>query len=162
MPTLFYTFIDLQISGVIGISLIFLTVIFSHLVKRCLTWYTFCVSWILSCISYSLLFFVGGSDPNYVPNQDLCITQAALIYSVPTLTALTTLSLLVHNWYNVHFGISRSPLEANHKTIVALLAAPYIVWFFMFLGFLLFGLTHSSLVIRLGDSSHCIIINAIP
>ncbi|KAK0219835.1 hypothetical protein IW262DRAFT_981716 [Armillaria fumosa] len=153
MPTLFYTFIGLQLSGAIGMSLIFLTVVFSPLVKRCSTWYTFCVSWILSCFSYSLLFFVGGSDPSHVLNRNLCITQAALIYSVPTLTALTTLSLLVHSWYNVHFGISRPPLEANYKTVIALLVAPYIIWLFMFLGFLLFGLAHSSLVNRLMQAS---------
>ncbi|KAK0203930.1 hypothetical protein DFS33DRAFT_1384204 [Desarmillaria ectypa] len=162
MPTLFYTFIGLQLSGAIGMSLIFLTVVFSPLVKRCSTWYTFCVSWILSCFSYSLLFLVGGRDLDPVPNQSLCITQAALIYSVPTLTALTTLSLLVHSWYNVHFGISRPPLEANYKTIVALLVAPYIIWFFMFLGFLLFSLAQSSLVNRPSNSSYCIIASAIP
>lgn len=98
MPTLFYTFIGLQLSGAIGMSLIFLTVVFSSLVKRCSTWYTFCVSWILSCFSYSLLFFVGGSDPSHVPNQNLCITQAALIYSVPTLW-VTSCAISCASWF---------------------------------------------------------------
>jgi hypothetical protein len=83
--TLYHLFISLQIIGAVGMSLILLSAFFSTTIKRCSTWYTFCASWIISCLSYSFLFLAGGTNPLYVPSPKLCATQAAFVYSVPTL-----------------------------------------------------------------------------
>ncbi|KAF9029149.1 hypothetical protein BDZ89DRAFT_1133230 [Hymenopellis radicata] len=142
--TLYRFFIGLQISGAIGMALILSTAIFSSIVKRCSTWYTFCLSWTISCVAYCLLFFAGGRDQTYVPGSRLCITQAAFMYSVPSLTSLSTLALLIHSWYNVHFGLSLPPLETHHKAVIAFLIAPFSVWFLFFLAFLSFGFSNPS------------------
>lgn len=77
-------FLALEVSGAFGMALILLSAIVSRKVKRLATWYTFCFSWSLSCVSYLLLFFSGEiHEPE--PTKAICITQAALIYSVPTL-----------------------------------------------------------------------------
>ncbi|KAF9071811.1 hypothetical protein BDP27DRAFT_1418631 [Rhodocollybia butyracea] len=146
--TIALLFIALELSGAIGMSLILLTAMVSR-VKRLATWYSFCVSWIISCISYSLLYFSGeiGSPE---PRKSICITQASLIYSVPTLTASSTLALLIHSWYNVHFGLSKQPLESNSRVVIALLLVPFALWILLLLGFLLFGIKSSSLVHNFG------------
>ncbi|KAE9397758.1 hypothetical protein BT96DRAFT_921215 [Gymnopus androsaceus JB14] len=99
-------------------TLILFSAILSQQVKRLATWYTFCLSWTISCLSYLLLFFFGEiHSPE--PSNVICITQAALMYLVPTLTASTTLSLLIHSWYNVHFGLSKPPLESDPHVVLA-------------------------------------------
>uniref|UniRef100_A0A0W0F9U4 Uncharacterized protein n=1 Tax=Moniliophthora roreri TaxID=221103 RepID=A0A0W0F9U4_MONRR len=144
-----HVFIALELSGAIGVSFILLTALFSRLVKRCSTWYTFCASWVLSCLSYCLIFF-SGDTLNPKPNKNLCIAQAALVYSVPILTALTTLILLVHSWYNVHFGLSKPPLESHERAMLILLSGPFLVWLFMFAGFSSFGLSNPSMAHNFG------------
>ncbi|KAF8900322.1 hypothetical protein CPB85DRAFT_1439603 [Mucidula mucida] len=160
--TLYRIFIGLQISGALGMALILSTAFFSSIVKRCSTWYTFCGSWIISCISYCLLFFAGGRDQTYMPGSKLCITQAAFMYSVPSLTALSTLALLIHSWYNVHFGLSLPPLETHHKAVIIFLIAPFSVWFLFFLAFLSFGFSNPSRVQRLDHVPYCTINSVLP
>ena len=84
-------FATLELMGAAGMTLIFATALLSPQVKRCSTWYTFCVSWIVSCLSYSLLFFrnhfkLNGSLLDSDGGvEGVCVAQAALVYSVPTL-----------------------------------------------------------------------------
>ncbi|KAE9382752.1 hypothetical protein BT96DRAFT_930172 [Gymnopus androsaceus JB14] len=99
-------------------TLILFSAILSQQVKRLATWYTFCLSWTISCLSYLWLFFSGEIHSPESSNF-ICITQAALIYSVPTLTASATLSLLLHSWYNVHFGLLKPPLESDPRVVLA-------------------------------------------
>ncbi|KAF5350782.1 hypothetical protein D9758_010334 [Tetrapyrgos nigripes] len=155
-PKTLHTFLGLELAGAVGMTIILFTAIFSSRVKRCSTWYTFCASWIVSCLSYCLLFFfketkteaeaepIGSAGSGL--RKGVCVTQAALVYSVPTLTACTTLSLLIHGWYNVHFGLSRPPLESDTHTMIILLTIPVIIWFLMFIGFLVTGLQNPSIV----------------
>ncbi|KAJ3799264.1 hypothetical protein GGU11DRAFT_666182, partial [Lentinula aff. detonsa] len=76
-----------QLSGAIGMAVILFTAIISQKVKRLATWYMFCASWTISCLSYTLLFFVGQIHlPE--PKKSICVTQAALMYSVPTLCVI--------------------------------------------------------------------------
>ncbi|KAH7878212.1 uncharacterized protein C8R40DRAFT_832011 [Lentinula edodes] len=142
-------FIGLELSGAIGMAVILFTAIFSHQVKRLATWYTFCASWTISCLSYSLLFFAGEiNSPE--PRKSICVLQAALMYSVPTLTAASTLALLVHSWYNVHFGLSKPPLESNPRVIMTMLSAPFLLWTLLLIGFLSLGIKSPSLVHNFG------------
>ncbi|KAJ4468708.1 hypothetical protein J3R30DRAFT_3553498 [Lentinula aciculospora] len=157
--TIISTFIGLELSGAIGMVIILFTAIFSHKVKRLATWYTFCASWTISCLSYSLLFFTGEIHlPE--PRKSICVAQAALIYSVPTLTASSTLTLLVHSWYNVHFGLSKPPLESNSRVIMAMLLAPFLLWILLLIGFLSLGIKTPSLVHNFG--LYCTFMQVLP
>ncbi|KAE9397760.1 hypothetical protein BT96DRAFT_921220 [Gymnopus androsaceus JB14] len=147
--TIIFLFVALELSGAFGMMLILFSAILSQQVKRLATWYTFCLSWTISCLSYLLLFF-SGEIHSPEPPKAICITQAALIYSVPTLTASTTLSLLIHSWYNVHFGLSKPPLESNPRVVLALLLAPFALWILLLSGFLVFGIKAPSLVHNFG------------
>ncbi|KAJ4466845.1 hypothetical protein C8J55DRAFT_492867 [Lentinula edodes] len=159
--TIVSLFIGLELSGAIGMAVILFTAIFSNQVKRLATWYTFCASWTISCLSYSLLFFAGEiNSPE--PRKSICVLQAALMYSVPTLTAASTLALLVHSWYNVHFGLSKPPLESNPRVIMTniavssklntnqMLSAPFLLWILLLIGFLSLGIKSPSLVHNFG------------
>ncbi|KAJ3785804.1 hypothetical protein GGU10DRAFT_187571 [Lentinula aff. detonsa] len=147
--TITKVFIGLQLSGAIGMAVILFTAIISQKVKRLATWYMFCASWTISCLSYTLLFFAGQIHlPE--PKKSICVTQAALMYSVPTLTASSTLTLLVHSWYNVHFGLSRPPLESNRRVITTMLLAPVLLWILLLIGFISLGIKNPSLVHNFG------------
>ncbi|KAK0203954.1 hypothetical protein DFS33DRAFT_1432737 [Desarmillaria ectypa] len=75
-------FYVLQLTGFGGLLIILLTGIFSPTVaKRHICWLNFMVTWIISTISYSLLV---GHSMEWEPPHGLCLTQAILIYSVPT------------------------------------------------------------------------------
>ncbi|KAJ3753511.1 hypothetical protein EV360DRAFT_87710 [Lentinula raphanica] len=147
--TITSVFIGLQLAGAIGMSIIFFTALFSQQVKRLASWYMFCASWAISCLSYALLFFAGQIHLSE-PRKSICVTQAALMYSVPTLTASSTLTLLIHSWYNVHFGLSRPPLETNARAISTMLLAPLILFSLLLIGFLSLGIKEPSLVHNFG------------
>ncbi len=114
--TLYRIFIGLQISGALGMALILSTAFFSSIVKRCSTWYTFCGSWIISCISYCLLFFAGGRDQTYMPGSKLCITQAAFMYSVPSLYVVASFSLSLVSVSAQNCIVDASPLDSCKHT----------------------------------------------
>ncbi|KIY68367.1 hypothetical protein CYLTODRAFT_421687 [Cylindrobasidium torrendii FP15055 ss-10] len=143
-------------------TFILATAICSPIVKRCATWYTFCASWIVSCLSYSLVFFVGGRNAIFQPTEALCVFQAALVYSVPILTALTTLALLVHSWYNVHFGVAFPPLESYPRIMTFFLVAPFIAWMVVFVSFLAFAVTQRSVVQHFPGTHYCVVKSLLP
>ncbi|KAK7437492.1 hypothetical protein VKT23_018564 [Stygiomarasmius scandens] len=86
--------------------------------------------------------------------------EAALVYSVPTLTACTTLSLLIHGWYNVHFGLSKLPLESHPRIMNILLSTPFIIWSLMFIAFLIDGSQNPALVHNFG--LYCTFMSVMP
>lgn len=88
-------FMIMQISGGAGLFIILATAVFSRNVHRYTTWYSFCASWAFSCISYSLLAF-SGQQTRTMPDFNLCVVQAALIYAAPVLYGYLSLSL---SWY---------------------------------------------------------------
>ncbi|KAF9256403.1 hypothetical protein L218DRAFT_1081384 [Marasmius fiardii PR-910] len=154
-------FVALELLGAVGMALVLTTALLASNVKRCTTWYTFCASWIFSCLSYCLLFFIKPSKHFFEINtKNICVTQAALIYSVPTLTALTTLVLLIHSWYNVHFGLSKPPLESHKRVMGVFLFGPFAAWVLMFIGFLCYGLKHPELASSFG--LYCTLDNLLP
>lgn len=77
-------FISLQLLGLFGGILVFFTVVFSSIAQRHITWYNFILSWIIFTTSYSLLFF-SGQLKDAVPDLQVCVAQAALIYAAPPL-----------------------------------------------------------------------------
>lgn len=98
--SLFSLFIVLQLTGFTGLVIILFTASVSTLSKkRHPSWSNFIVTWIISCVSYRLVYhpslkfpsvncwfsFLAGAPITWQPEYSLCLTQAALIYTVPTL-----------------------------------------------------------------------------
>ncbi|KAJ8073383.1 hypothetical protein PM082_011658 [Marasmius tenuissimus] len=76
-------------------------------------------------------------------------------------TALTTLFLLIHSWYNVHFGLTKPPLESHRRVMGVFLVIPFVVWALMFVGFLYYGIKNPSLASNFG-SMYCTFSNLMP
>ncbi|KAL0576129.1 hypothetical protein V5O48_005847 [Marasmius crinis-equi] len=115
---------------------------------------------IIAAIGSTVPFKLIPSDQD-IRAKKICTTQAALVYSVPTLTALTTLFLLIHSWYNVHFGLSKPPLESHRRVMGFFLVTPFAAWALMLMGFLWYGLKHPSLASNFG-LMYCIFSDVIP
>ncbi|KAJ7509444.1 hypothetical protein B0H11DRAFT_1249844 [Mycena galericulata] len=153
-----YVFYGLQLAGLSGAVVILLTaLIWRKAARRHASWLNFMLTWIISCTSY--LFLIGESL-GAKPNHTLCLLQAALIYSVPTLTAGATIALVIHVYITL-----RSLLTAiTHRAswTAALVIGPYIPAWGMFLAFLKMGLDDPSRVQRPGDGTYCTINTKLP
>jgi len=145
-------FIGLQLAGGLGFLIIVLTALGSRNVKRNSTWYTFCLAWILSCISYTFIFLVGQQDS---PNFGVCVTQAAGIYSAPSLTSCGTLAFAIDMLIGVRAASASIPPTRRYSITLALLIVPYVIWVFLLLGFLLFGINNPSFVIKGPNGTYC-------
>ncbi|KAF8157152.1 hypothetical protein B0H34DRAFT_798458 [Crassisporium funariophilum] len=154
-------FIALQLFGLVGLVLMALTVLLSNTAPRHITWSSFVFSWIISCISYTLLF-VAGQLENPTPPFGLCLTQAALIYSAPPLTAASTLALVTQVYFNVR-NLFSDQLRRNEKVWTsALLTIPYLMHGVMAIACLVLGLNNPSTVQRIEVGTYCNFKNRIP
>ncbi|KAJ7752459.1 hypothetical protein DFH07DRAFT_521897 [Mycena maculata] len=152
-----YAFYGLQLAGLLGAVIILLTaIIWRKAAKRHASWFNFMVTWIISCSSY---LFLIGEPLDTTPNQTLCVFQAALIYSVPTLTSAATIALVIH----VYMTLRSLLTPINHRAIwtAALVAGPYVPAWALFATFLMMGLSDPSLV-RAFDGTYCSISNKTP
>jgi len=126
-PSLVRTFVVVQLLGGVGISIILLTALISHRVRRHSTWISFCVSWIIYVLSYTLLTFAGRQlGPQ--PERGLCIIQSGMIYAAPVLTAGTTLALVIQLFVNLAGLISPSNAKVALWRTTVLLVFPYVLW----------------------------------
>jgi len=109
-----------------GCVLMFAAATLNPASPRHITWLSFVFSFIISTASYSLLFITGYlHDPS--PPFALCVTQGALVYSVPMLsvslllpysldgnslsgcrTAGTIVSLITHIFFNVRNAMTEA------------------------------------------------------
>jgi len=99
---------------------------FSTKAKRHPTLINLCVTWIISGICSCLLFY-DGTHIGLQPGTTLCLTQAALLYGVPPMTALSTFGLV----FQVFTGVSgttsdRFATKDPHLRTAILLILPYI------------------------------------
>ncbi|KAF8491121.1 hypothetical protein JB92DRAFT_3147741 [Gautieria morchelliformis] len=131
-------FLALQISGGhIGLVIVLAFAVFSRKVRRDSTFLNFCITWIFSSIVFSILLYRGNSGNStanslgIVP-QNKCLAQAALTTGAQVMTACSTLALVIQLWLGL-----RTAIHGDHTTrirqtrwvTVALLAAPYILFF---------------------------------
>ncbi|KAE9393241.1 hypothetical protein BT96DRAFT_228795 [Gymnopus androsaceus JB14] len=161
---LFTLFIVLQLFGLVGMIIILLTASVSSLVKkRHLSWSNFTATWIFSCTSYSLLV---GAPITWQPEYALCLTQAALVYTVPTLTACSTLALVVQILITVRSIATTSPENSgtvSHRwSKFVLFVFPYLFAGGMFALSLTIGLKDRSVVTRAPGGFYCNMTNALP
>jgi len=153
--TLITAFITLQMFGWMGSSIVLLCVVCSRKIQRHATWINLCVTWILSGVSYSLLFLGHQlKDPPYHP---LCLTQAALIYASPPLTAGATIALAIHLLFSVWsvYTFPHTGAQLHGTSSIILIILPYIPYLGVFIWVLVMGLQNPNAVIRDNSGMYC-------
>ncbi|THU77003.1 hypothetical protein K435DRAFT_878435 [Dendrothele bispora CBS 962.96] len=143
-----HTFIALQLVGGIGMALIALTTLLSSSTKRNGTWYSFCVSWVIFSLSFCLLFFAGEQTvyDKETPSYGLCLTQAALIYSTPPMTAATSFALFLDVYWKINATMSGRSIPSNSSYYI-LYIAPYVLWIALTISFLVVGIAALSAIL---------------
>lgn len=150
-------FISFHLFGLFGTLIMLITAIFSRSTPRHSTWYSFTISWIISAISYTLLFWSGdltGPPPPFT----LCLVQSMMIYSVPSLTAGTTLGLVVQIWFlvrSVAKPTSKKAIGIPPMLLTALLAGPYFIYATFLISILVAGWRNPRIVRRASTGLYC-------
>jgi len=117
--------------GLILLTLVMLPPVFSRNARRSPLWFTFMGSWLLYCVSGLLL--VGnqlGPDPPFA----LCLVQASLIHSVPTLGSIAGVCFIIDLYLTLRFSLYRSYWIPLRRT-PTLLAFPAIGFFALMIAF---------------------------
>ncbi|KAJ7695343.1 hypothetical protein B0H17DRAFT_430733 [Mycena rosella] len=149
--TLLHVFYGLQTAGLVGaVGMLFTALVWREAVRRHASWFNFMATWIISCCSY---IFLIGMPPNQQPNHLLCLVQATLIYSVPTLTSGATIALVIHVYITLRCRLNG--IAYRSAWTVALVCLPYIPAWAMFFFSLRIGLGDPTLVQRPHSSMYC-------
>ncbi|KIK61433.1 hypothetical protein GYMLUDRAFT_582984 [Collybiopsis luxurians FD-317 M1] len=163
---LYILFTVFQLAGLGGLIIIFITAWATSVVqKRHLCWSSFILSWIISSLSYSLL---AGTSLDWQPGYSLCLAQAVLIYTVPTLTACTSLALVIQVLLTVRSFTTppMSPLSARPSSdrlwTFMLLFVPYLLGAAMFTLSLVIGLKDHDTVTRPPGGFYCNMKDTLP
>ncbi|KIY66219.1 hypothetical protein CYLTODRAFT_491641 [Cylindrobasidium torrendii FP15055 ss-10] len=154
-------FFALQLTGFISLALIVFTVFASSdVAKRNICWVNFMCAWLFSAVSYSLLV---GQSIDWVPPHGLCMTQAVLVYTLPSLSACATLSLMIHVLISINaiLATSHAPRTAPEWVIPVLATFPLASLGMAALP-LYYGLREPHLVVRRDANLYCGIDNGIP
>ncbi|KAJ7053286.1 hypothetical protein C8F01DRAFT_552011 [Mycena amicta] len=153
-------FYGMQTAGLLGTLLMLLTATIWHKVaRRHSSWFSFVVAWLISCTSYLLTM---GVPADHQPNHALCVLQAALIYSVPPLTAGATVALVVNVYLNLRSVLTASNNYNGVEVKTALIVVPYIPAWAVFTLTLRLGLDEPGLILRRDDGAYCSIVSSIP
>ncbi|KAK7046587.1 hypothetical protein R3P38DRAFT_3307865 [Favolaschia claudopus] len=148
--TVRHAFYGLELVGLVGAVFMLVTAtVWRKIVRRHPSWFNFMVTWIISCSSY--IFFMG-QPKGREPNHNLCLIQAALIYSVPTLTSGATFALVIQVYMTLR-SLLTLPKASGNLAVVILVIAPYIPAFALFMLSLGLGLRDPSTVYR--DAFYC-------
>ncbi|KAK7025246.1 hypothetical protein R3P38DRAFT_1065009 [Favolaschia claudopus] len=121
-------FNSLFILGLILLVGVILPPIFSPNVRRSPLWFTFMGSWLLYCVSCLLL--IGnqlGPDPPF----GLCLFQAALIHSMPSLATICGVCFIVDVYCIMRISLLHSYWIPMRRTL-PLLAFPVVSFIFLF------------------------------
>lgn len=154
-------FLSLQLIALGGLLLILATITLSSgISKRHPIFINFIVTWIISCASY---IFMVGHPIDWEPPYELCLIQASLIYTVPSLTSASTLTLVLHI---MMFFRASFPLPDIHgygrSWYVWLVLVPYIPAIITFSLSLGIGLKHPETVRRIDSGMYCNMENQYP
>ncbi|KAJ7727746.1 hypothetical protein B0H16DRAFT_249685 [Mycena metata] len=154
-------FYGLQMAGLVGAIILLLTAIAWHKVaRRHASWLNFMITWIISCSSY---LFLMREPLGQQPDHNLCLFQAALVFSVPTLTSGATIALVIHI-YKTLSSLLTAPTNRPRTSwaTAALVIGPYIPAWAMFAFALRLGLGKPSLVYRPDDGTYCTLATNLP
>ncbi|KAJ7135892.1 hypothetical protein C8R44DRAFT_389945 [Mycena epipterygia] len=125
-------------------------VIWRDIARRHASWFNFMVTWIISC---SIYLFLIGKPLGQPPGHTLCLLQAALVYSVPSLTSGATIALVIHVYITLYCLLTATNRRASWTA--ALLIGPYCPAWAMFILALRIGLTDPSVVQRPANGTYC-------
>ncbi|KAJ3775575.1 hypothetical protein FB446DRAFT_387743 [Lentinula raphanica] len=165
---LFILFIVFQLIGLSGSILMLVTACVSKRVHRHWCWMSFVFSWIISCVSYS---FLAGASIDWQPEFPLCLTQAALIYTVPTLTASTSLALIIqvlisiracYTILNAGTTSNNNGLKLHRLWTFLMISLPYLLATALFTISLVIGLRDRATVVRRPGNYYCDMLHKLP
>jgi len=155
--TLINTFLALQISGATAFALIVLSACIFRGAKRHPIWFSFCISWIAFGISYVFLL-IAGQQYKQPPARIPCTIQAALVYAAPFLVMGTSLGLITHLLLNVLSALAQLSKKKTYRTFINILVTlPWMVWVAVFVGVIVFGLSHERQVALSPNGTFCVI-----
>ncbi|KAG5722764.1 hypothetical protein E4T56_gene7965 [Termitomyces sp. T112] len=119
---------------------VLLPALFSSKVHRRNAWYNVLISWMIYSLSYLLIL---GYQHEHEPPFGICLAQAALVYSCPTLCALTLVCLLLD--YYILASALTFEKDANPLVLKLLLLFPWIA--FGFVGYIVLMLIANPLAV---------------
>ncbi|THH10076.1 hypothetical protein EW145_g1576 [Phellinidium pouzarii] len=119
--------------GLIGLPIVFLSIVASRQLSRHPTLLNFCATWFFSSLIYTLLFYAGQQGHEH-PSLNLCLAQAAMVNGAFPMTSVAGVALVAHIWHGLgpskpwsQFGLATGrSLKAARLT--TLLLTPYIVF----------------------------------
>jgi len=155
-------FVVLQTIGFLGSSVVLATALLGKSVKRDGTWINFAVSWVVSPLTY-LILFITGQQFQTTPIWAVCMTQAALVYASPVLTALTAVALALQLMYRIRWALGKSSKGEGLTRIKQhwFIVIPWIAFVLVLIeAFIVSGLFPSS--VRVESGMYCGVTNGIP
>ncbi|KAJ7151234.1 hypothetical protein C8R46DRAFT_495637 [Mycena filopes] len=154
-------FYGLQTAGLVGAIVMLLTaMIWRNIARRHASWLNFMITWIISCSSY---LFLMREPMGRQPDHTACLIQAALIFSVPILTAGATIALVIHVYMTLRsLLVIPTNRPGTSWGTAALVIGPYVPAWAMFAFALRLGLDDPSLVYRPPDGTYCSFRTSVP
>ncbi|TDL23326.1 hypothetical protein BD410DRAFT_787673 [Rickenella mellea] len=114
-------------AGHVLLPILVATFVLAKSVRRHPALINMCITWIISAIASTLLLY-AGKQQGPEPSHALCVTQAALLLSVPPMTSMSALALLYSVASTLHSTL-QSQQSNSKKNLFVILIAPYIVYF---------------------------------
>ncbi|KAJ7180733.1 hypothetical protein C8R46DRAFT_592276 [Mycena filopes] len=147
LATLYYT---MEIVAILLIGIGILPAIFSNLVSRTATWYSFMLSWLWYTVSNIIL---AGRPSSVEPPFSLCLFQAGLIYASPVFVCGTGLAFIIELYLRVRSAIYSFPVARS--TVILLIVLPLLLNLAMFVEVIIYGLNNKSVVRRNPSHLYC-------
>ncbi|KAJ7865138.1 hypothetical protein B0H14DRAFT_2734689 [Mycena olivaceomarginata] len=139
LPVWIMAFDILSALGFISVALVFLTVLLSPNVNRVSTWYLYMLAWWSFTLSpFLVIDHQTHFDPP--PSFALCLVDSALIYASCPFAAFATLSLILQLYFNIITRMKGGNIRPVSGFV--LLVIPPILYLFMFLWTLIFGIVN--------------------
>ncbi|KAF5356412.1 hypothetical protein D9758_009482 [Tetrapyrgos nigripes] len=158
IPALIYIYNALTFLGFFSLLALLITAWTVSSIHRSVTWYAFLLSWVAFCIANALLL---GHQFDSNPEFDLCLTQAALIYAVPALTAYSSLAMTLQLSLSVA-ALLKDGSNLQGRIIYLLLTLPPGIAAIVLIEALIYGLERTDSVARSGSGMICRITDGIP
>ncbi|KAJ7590627.1 hypothetical protein C8J56DRAFT_538345 [Mycena floridula] len=122
-------FDTLAFAGFFLLALVLIPVILFKQVPRNRTWFGLILGWMLYSVSYILIL---GRQFGPAPPFGLCMLQAILIYTMPTMNGWTHLAFVTEVYMDLRMVLFRKQKRSDH--VQALVVIPYTMSFVSFIG----------------------------
>jgi len=134
-------------AGHVALPILVVTFLVSKVASRHILLVNLLLAWIGSAISSSIQFYVRGQ---WDSRRNLCIGQSAAVNSIPMLTNIALLSLVIHVWssFNLRENKPQGPRRIKRIILGVLLIAPWLAFGVLFAFGEMLGQQHSDRVGR--------------